>query len=174
MLCFRLVGCFVVVFCLFLLRGVRGVTPFTSPHRTGFLCQRCLNCFTHFTHFSCLVSVYQPSHLYCIHDTCVFSSFPAADFCLISLFPVFVCITALFYIPLLSLSLRGHLQTQHVWCVLCPVSEEDGILGAEVSYRLWSVGSNVLLFSFSFFGLDFSKLRGWVGQPNQSAGCVLP
>ena len=54
--------------------------------------------------------------------------------------------SSFFYIPPLSLSLCGHLQTQLVWSLLRPLSEEDGILGAEVPYRLWSVESNVLLF----------------------------
>ena len=40
----------------------------------------------------------------CPHDASVFSSLPAADLCLPSHSPVFVCITALLYIVFLSLS----------------------------------------------------------------------
>ena len=94
-----------------------------------------LSCSTPFMPFFHLVSVYQPFHLYFIpktlHDASVFSALLAADFCLTGHSPVFVCITALVYIVLLTLC--SHLQTQRVCHVLHPVLGEDGILVAEVS-----------------------------------------
>ena len=141
------------------------VTPLTSPHGTGFLCQGCLNCFTPFTHFLCLVSVYQPFHLHFIHDTCVFSSFLAADFCLIGLSPVFVCITALlFFIYHLSLSLCAVIFRPNLFGVCCvPCQRRMGSWGlrSPTGYGLW----NPTCFFFFWPGL---LQVGWLGWPTQS------
>jgi len=65
-----------------------------------------------------------------LHDTSVFSSLLTAYFYLTGQSPVFIYNTALLYIILLTLC--SHLQTQRVCRALHPVSEEDGILVAEV------------------------------------------
>ena len=97
-----------------------------------------------------------------LHDTSVFSSLLPADFYLTGHSPVFIYNTALLYIVLLALC--GHLQTQRVCCVLCPMSKEDGILVAEVPCGVQHTSS------------AWTSLRWVVGlaQPNQSAGCALP
>ena len=51
----------------------------------------------------------------CPHDASVFSSLPAADLCLPSHSPVFVCITALLYIVHLSLSPRPDITVLVDW-----------------------------------------------------------
>ena len=106
------------------------------------------SCSTPFTPFLCLVSTSLSPIFHSknsLHDTSVFSSFLAADFCLTSHSLVFVCITTLLYGVLLPLC--SCLQTQCVCHVLHPMSGEDGILVAEVSCGVHPTG---------FFGLDFS------------------
>ena len=126
---------FVVVLVLCILR----------PPWSRLLALGCLNQ----AHSFLVSSFYQPFHLYFIpeslHDTSVFSSFLAADFCLTSHPFVFVCITTLLYGVLLALC--GCLQTQCVCHALHPMSGEDGIVVAEVPCGVHPTG---------FCGLDFS------------------
>ena len=79
-----------------------------------------------------------------LHDTCDCSSLIAADFCLTGYSPVFVCITTLLYVVLLTLCSR--FQTQHVCRVLHPMS------GGEWDPGGWGPPGSPTC----FFSLDFS------------------
>ncbi len=86
----------------------------------------------------------------------VFSSLLAADFCLTGQSPVFVCITALLYIVLLSLSAVAF-STSRVRAGWDP--------GVEVPYRLWPVGSNT--------HFQTELLDAWLGWPDPISRLVM-
>ena len=97
-----------------------------------------------------------------LHNTSVFSSLLTAYFYLTGHSLVFIYNTALLCIVLLALC--GHLQTQRVCRALYPMSEEDGILVAEVPRGVQHASS------------ARTSPRRVVGlvRPNQSAGRALP